>query len=60
MNDDPLERRHHASGGKQPLVVRHTDRDLQLEVLTKLAELQSLSESWQIELATIKEQSKRS
>jgi len=38
-------RTHHAGGGKQPLVVRHSGDDFQLEVLERLARVEAFSQS---------------
>jgi hypothetical protein len=64
MNLDELlaMQRPRASGGKQPLGAQYTAKDFQLEVLEKLAETQalaeSLSESWQKEVAALRDQNK--
>jgi hypothetical protein len=58
--DDLLERRHRASIGKQPLVVRQTDQDLQFELLERLEKLEALSESSKNDLKALSEHSQAS
>ncbi|HME36837.1 MAG TPA: hypothetical protein VKF84_16510 [Candidatus Sulfotelmatobacter sp.] len=61
MSEDTLLRQRHRAGGERAAaMVQYTARDFQLEVLGKLAEMQSLTESleesWNEKLEAVKEQ----
>jgi hypothetical protein len=61
MSEDTLLRQRHRAGGERPApMVQYTAKDFQLEVLGKLSEMQSLTESldesWNDKLDTVKEQ----
>jgi hypothetical protein len=55
-----LGRQRSRAGGERPAPVQYTARDFQLEVLSKLAEMQSLAqsleESWDVKLEAVKDQ----